>query len=173
MDEIALNQTIDAMQPPPGWNLVRRGARPDCPGCYYSPSGPFRDATWDPRDAIEAGFYLWGITWYLDRTFTSTQDYRETIKTLKEAGLVEHPQDYVDLYHKTQRDLRDRSPFCSAHVSVDYLPNPFAPEGTYTTGTWHIDMVNPWGGSGLDPVQIFGHVVADMAGMYPSSENCH
>jgi RHS repeat-associated protein len=34
--------------PPPGWLPVSAGAQPDCPGCYYAPSGPFQDQIWDP-----------------------------------------------------------------------------------------------------------------------------
>jgi RHS repeat-associated protein len=40
--------TINTSNPPPGWLRVSIGAQPDCPGCYYAPSGPLQDQIWDP-----------------------------------------------------------------------------------------------------------------------------
>jgi hypothetical protein len=164
--------------PPAGWLPVSQGAQPTCPGCCYSPSGPFQDAIWDPNAGIGGSFDLWGITWYLDHTFTSPFSYRETINTLKRVGYVEYPQDYVDFLHMGARDLRDQSPLCSAHIAVDYpVTHFFDPEATYTTGTWHIDTFNPWAEPAIPGgtvSQALGHLIADTPPLqlYPSSQVC-
>jgi RHS repeat-associated protein len=38
-----------------GWEPVRRGAQPDCPGCFYNPQ---TDQTWDPDNPLS-----WGSSW--------------------------------------------------------------------------------------------------------------
>jgi len=40
--------TLNMDNSPPGFIPVSPGAQPDCPGCYYAPSGPFQDSIWDP-----------------------------------------------------------------------------------------------------------------------------
>ena len=161
--------TFDQAAAPP-WNFepVSAGAASGCPGCYWNPEN---DDMWDPP-GVDYLPQVLGVSFFPDGTFTSTQDYKGTIATLKQAGLVEYPQDYTNFFHLGARDLRDASPVCSAHIGVSYLPNPFAPDDT-TTGTWHIDTVNPWAGSGVDPVQILAHGVTAMLDALRGSQNCH
>ena len=161
-----------AFNPPTGFIPVSIGAEPDCPGCYYSTEGPFTDATWEPNNLPI--FQLWGITWTQTSpttwTLGSQLTFNQTVNTLKQAGFVEHPEDYIDFFHPNQLDLRDTSSWCSAHLDVDKASGQ---NGQPTTGDVHLDTANPWAQDAIfGPTIALVHAALDMTHLYPGSAAC-
>ena len=109
-------------------------------------------------------------------TFTSQYTFQQTVQSFKRTGLVENPQDYLDIWHQGQLDLRDMNPFCSMHLDVDKSSGQ---NGQPTTGDAHIDAVNPWapspypsfipGGPLLLPA---GHAIFDLTHLYNGAKAC-
>jgi hypothetical protein len=86
---------------------------------------------------------------------------------------VENPQDYVDFFHPGQLDLRDTSPFCSAHIDIDKSSGQ---GGAPTTGEIHHDSINPWAPSPF-PIDggltlVLEHTFFDLLKIYPGSSAC-
>ena len=152
------------------WVPFGPGPAEDCWGCF---TNVYTDENWYPNSLHSLLPLIPGVRFYPDGTFTAIRGYGSTVAAFEGEGFKENAQDYADPYHKGGRDLRDQLPFCSLHVSVDYFGGGFFGfDGTYTTGTYHVDTVNPWAGDGLDPSQVGGHVFGDMVGLYPSSQGC-
>jgi hypothetical protein len=85
------------------------------------------------------------------KSFSFDTSFSNTVGAFKNFGFVEHWQDYLDHYHPGQLDLRDGSVFCSAHADIDKGSGQGA--GQPTTGTIHLDTLNPWEPSYLpDPI---------------------
>jgi hypothetical protein len=107
------------------------------------------DLEWVPTGVVinapdgEIVFTQTGATTW---TFVSSYPFAQTVQKFKQAGFVQYPQDYVDLFHLGQLDLRDTLPFCSTHVDVT---KGTGEGGAPTTGSAHLDAINPWAPSPL------------------------
>ena len=94
------------------------------------------------------GWQLTGVTFTQTGpttwTFTSQYPFAQTVQIFRNAGIVESPNDqkYNPLHPGNPLHLRNLAPFCSLHATVD--SNSGQSPGQSTTGSIHIDSVNPF-----------------------------
>jgi RHS repeat-associated protein len=67
--------------------------------------------------------------------------FPQTVQTFKNAGIVPSPIDKYNPFHGTDLNLRDFSPICSAHVTLDTSSG--QSPGQPTTGSMHFEAFNP------------------------------
>ena len=135
---------------------------------------------WSVSSSTVNGIFVPGVlfTQTSDTTwaFTSDSPFGQTVQKFYQAGFSWDP---FDPLHPGHMDLRDSTTLCSAHVDV--AKNSGRTPGQQTTGTVHLDTINPYPspymqllGPGAMLVTFSGHMALDVVGggLYPGSEAC-
>jgi RHS repeat-associated protein len=103
-------------------------------------------------------------------SFSIPASFTQTVQMFKNAGIAPSPIDNkYNPFHGTDFNLRDFSPVCSAHVTLNV--NSGQSPGQPTTGSMHFDAFNPTydvplypvPGEGVQAVFLALHGIADVA----------
>lgn len=106
-----------------------------------------------------------------DGVIDSGLSFVQTVEWFNSRGFSQYPEEkWGDPWHAGELNLRDPSPFCSTHVTLN--PKSGQTPGQPTTGEFHVDTANPWSDVNAFPpapfrppggvVQAVAHLFADV-----------